>query len=206
VHASGGWIRSGQEDQTAGTAAAAEGIPPSVSTFCDWALAEGVVSVIISYCSYRRTGVKRMRFSTKTRYGARAMAELAAAYGRGAVSVKDIAESQCVSPKYLEQIMASLKAAGLVEAARGTHGGYQLSRPPETVCLADVFRVLEGTPAPVACVETPGSCAMEEVCPTRETWVEVKDAVQGVLEKTTLRELGERQKRKRRTAGPMYYI
>jgi len=147
-----------------------------------------------------------MRFSTKTRYGARAMAELAAAYDQGAVSVKDIARNQCVSAKYLEQIMASLKAAGLVEAARGMHGGYQLSRPPETVCLGEVFRALEGAPAPVACVEKPGSCPMEDVCPTRETWAEVKEAVEGVLERTTLRDLGERQKRKRDATGPMYYI
>lgn len=68
-----------------------------------------------------------MRIATKARYGARAMVELALAYPDGTLSVRDVAERQSISAKYLEHIMASLKTAGLVTAARGIHGGYALA-------------------------------------------------------------------------------
>jgi Rrf2 family cysteine metabolism transcriptional repressor len=130
-----------------------------------------------------------VRISTRTRYGCRAMAELAAAYPDGSPSVREIAERQQVSPKYLEHIMQALKVAGLVRAMRGAHGGYALVRAPGEINVADVFRALEGSPAPVPCVDTPETCAMADDCPTRDTWLELRDAIEGVLEGKTLRDL-----------------
>ena len=147
-----------------------------------------------------------MLLSTKTRYACRAMAELAAAHPDNPVSVKDIARSQRLSPKYLEHIVSALKAAGLIEAVRGVHGGYVLSRAPEQIRLSDIFRALEGSPAPVDCVDRPDSCGLAELCPTRDTWVEIRDAIKRILDSTTVRELAERAKRKRCASALMYHI
>jgi Rrf2 family cysteine metabolism transcriptional repressor len=149
------------------------------------------------------TGV---RLSTRMRYGCRAMAELAATYPGGAVSVKDMARNQRLSAKYLEHIVSSLRAAGLVKAARGVHGGYVLSRPPELVKLSEIFQILEGSPAPADCVVNPQVCSMRQTCPTRDTWVQIGEAVQGVLEGTTLRDLADRKKRNRNPLPLMYHI
>jgi Rrf2 family cysteine metabolism transcriptional repressor len=133
-----------------------------------------------------------MRLSTRTRYGCRALAEVAAAYPAGTPSVREIARKQRLSSKYLESIMQALKVAGLVRATRGMHGGYALTHPPSEVKLSDVFRVLEGPSAPVPCVDTPDLCAMSHDCPTRGTWVELKAAIDGVLNRRTLQDLAAR--------------
>jgi Rrf2 family protein len=144
-----------------------------------------------------------MQISTRTRYGSRAMAELALAYPHESVSVRELAEKLEVSAKYLEQIMGALKAAGLVEAERGMHGGYRLSRPPEQINLGHVFEVFEGVPAPTDCVGNPQSCRLSGRCPTRDTWVEITEAVGAVLEAASLRTLADRRRRKTRD---MYQI
>jgi Rrf2 family protein len=124
------------------------------------------------------------------------MAELAVAYPEGAVSVKELASKQRLSAKYLEQIMSSLKAAGLVRSVRGTHGGYTLARSPARINLSEVYQVLEGSPAPVDCVDSLKVCSMARTCPTRDTWVEIKEAISSVLDGTTLQNLADRVRRK----------
>ncbi len=143
-----------------------------------------------------------MRLSTRTRYGCRAMAELAAAYPEKAPSVREIAERQRLSPKYLEHIMQALKLAGLVRVTRGMRGGYALARAPQKVKVAEVFRALEGSPAPVLCVDAPETCSMARGCPTRGTWVELRDAIEHVLEGKTLQDLGARCRGRRAQAVP----
>lgn len=147
-----------------------------------------------------------MRLSTEVRYGARAMTELASAHPDRAVSVREVAEQQGISPKYLEQILRPLVAAGFVQAIRGQQGGYVLARPPETITLKGLYESLVGSLAPVPCVDCPDSCSMHDICPTRDTWVEVKEAVETVLERTTIRDLVERKNRKASAAAPMYQI
>lgn len=147
-----------------------------------------------------------MKLSTRTRYGTRAMVELAAAYERGPVSVKEVAEKQKLSEKYLEQIMAALKTSGLVNSVRGLHGGYTLARAPSSIRLGDIFRVLEGSPAPVDCVDDPGLCSMRDVCPTRSTWVEMKQALEVVLDGTTLQDLLDQMQKRAATRELMYNI
>lgn len=147
-----------------------------------------------------------MKLSTKTRYGTRALVELAAAYGGEPISVRELAERQNLSEKYLEQIMAPLKAAGLVKSVRGIGGGYTLARPPSEVRLADIYHVLEGSAAPVDCVDHPDACPMLEVCPTRQTWVELKEAVETVLGRTTLQDLLEQREARTVERAAMYQI
>lgn len=137
-----------------------------------------------------------MRLSTVVRYGARAMAQVASGHPDRAVPVREVAEQQRLSAKYLEQIFRPLKAAGLIRAVRGKQGGYVLTRPPERITLKQVYESLEGSLAPVDCVDCPDSCSMHPICPTRDTWVEIKESVEGVLERTTIRDLVERKKQK----------
>jgi len=147
-----------------------------------------------------------MKLSTRMRYGARALFELAAAYPDRAVSVKEMAERQRLSVKYLEHIIAALKAAGLIKAVRGFRGGYNLARSPSAIRLSEVFRALEGSLTLVDCVEDARTCPMEEVCPTRGTWIELTKAITRVLDRTTLQDLIERKGRKQDSSTAMYQI
>lgn len=147
-----------------------------------------------------------MKVSTRLRYGARALVEVAGAYPDGMLSVRDVAERQGISAKYLEHIMGSLRAAGLVKAARGMHGGYCLTRPPADITLREVFEALEGSVAPVDCVDHPESCPQEELCAIRRTWIEVKNSMARVLEGTTIQDLVERKQTKGAPPSAMYDI
>lgn len=146
-----------------------------------------------------------MKISTRTRYGSRALAELALAYPR-VVSVRELADNQRLSSKYLEQIMGRLRAAGIVSSVQGKGGGYELAKSPLDITVFDVFRVLEGSTAPVDCIDNPGACFLEARCPVQETWIEVTEAITSVLKNTTLFDLAERLRKKTDVAEPMYYI
>jgi Rrf2 family protein len=147
-----------------------------------------------------------MMFSTTFRYGARAVVELAAAYPSRVLSVKEIGRRQGISAKFLEHIMGTLRAAGLIQAIRGVNGGYALARPPQNITLKELHETLIGSAAPVECVDCPDSCAMPDVCPTRDTWVEIKEAVETVLERTTVQELVQRKIRKAISSAADYCI
>ena len=139
-----------------------------------------------------------MRLSTKGRYGARIMLDLALHYGQGPIPLKDIAERQQISEKYLEQIITVLKIAGLVKSIRGVHGGYILAKPPAKINLGQIIRILEGSIAPVECVDEPEICPRAEFCVTRDVWKEIKRAVDGILKSISLKDLVEREKEKNR--------
>ncbi|NOZ22532.1 MAG: RrF2 family transcriptional regulator [Planctomycetes bacterium] len=147
-----------------------------------------------------------MRLSTKARYGARALVELALAYPEKAVPMKNVAREQHISRKYLEHIFADLKATGIIRSVRGMRGGYGLARSPSHIDLYEVFAALEGSAAPVDCVDHPEGCPMKSVCPTRDTWVELKEAVENVLKNTTLQDLAKRKRQKTEPEGLMYHI
>lgn len=132
-----------------------------------------------------------MKISTRTRYGMRAILELALAYGAGPLQIKTIAERQNISIKYLEQLIAIVKTAGIVRSIRGPHGGYLLARPPQDIRLSDIFRALEGAVFTVECVENKDACEQYADCVTRRLWCEVNDAILNVLESKTLQDLAE---------------
>jgi Rrf2 family protein len=111
-----------------------------------------------------------------------------------------------MSPKYLEQIMIPLRKAGIVESVRGPNGGYVLGRPPEDIRLVEVYRLLEGSAAPVDCLDSDGSCPMEEVCPSQDTWRKIKEAIERVLHSKTLADLARMTRRRKRAASGMYHI
>ena len=147
-----------------------------------------------------------MNLPTTVRYGARAMTELAVAYPHRPVSVREAAENQRISPKYLEQILKPLRAAGLVEVVRGRRGGYVLARPPHSITLKDLFESLAGSVVPLPCIDHPNSCSMQDICPTQETWVEIKQAVEGVLERTTIQCLVGRRRQKTASSAAIHEV
>ena len=137
-----------------------------------------------------------MKLSTKGRYGVRLMIELAQHYGEGPVMLRQIAERQDISEKYLWHLINPLKAAGLIHATRGAHGGYVLAKPATQISIGDILQVLEGPLCLVDCVEKKSVCKRSSFCVTRDLWDE---AAQTLLEKfnsTTLADMVERQKLK----------
>jgi Rrf2 family protein len=158
-----------------------------------------------------------MRLSKRGEYGLRAMVTLAEALraqetDRPAegnirvVQIKDIARREKISAKFLEQIMLTLKNAGLLHSKMGIGGGYYLARPPEEITLGQIVRVLDGPLAPIRCVSQmayePCSCPDEETCGLRLTMLDVRNAIARVLDNTTLADLIQRVEGARAGAGP----
>ena len=144
----------------------------------------------VIYYYYRRiTGDKKMKLSTRSRYGLRAIVELAMSYGKGPLQIKTIAERQDISNKYLEQLMSILKSSGLVRSIRGAKGGYILAKDPKDVRISDIFLTLEGPLITVDCLEHPEFCTKCTDCVTRYVWSEIQNAMIGVMNSITLQDL-----------------
>lgn len=135
-----------------------------------------------------------MKLSTRTRYGIRAMLELAENYGSGPLQLRIIARDQKVSVKYLEQLMAMLKAAGIVRSVRGSKGGYILAKSPEKIKVSDCFECLEGSVITTECVEDESYCERTSDCIARQLWTEVQNSVMGLLQSMTLQSLVDKAK------------
>ena len=147
-----------------------------------------------------------MKLSTRGRYGLRALLDLALHQGEGLVLLKDIARRQEVSLPYLEHLIAPLIAGGLIKSTRGARGGVLLVKPPAEIKLSEVLELLEGSIAPVDCVNDPKICHRAASCVTRDIWTEMKTAMSQVLESTTLQDLVERHRQKGQIEVGMYYI
>ncbi len=130
-----------------------------------------------------------MKLSSRTRYGMRAMLELALEYGKKPLQIKAIADREDISNKYLEQLIAMLKSSGLVRSIRGPRGGYMLARPPAEIYLKDIFVTLEGPITPVECLEHSEYCPRCTDCATRQIWDEIQNAIMDVLKSRTLKDL-----------------
>lgn len=137
-----------------------------------------------------------MKLSTRTRYGMRAILDLAMSGKKGPLQLKIIAQRQGISVKYLEQLMVVLKAAGFVRSVRGSKGGYMLAKAPDQIELIDVLHCLEGTVITVECVENKDYCVRAEDCAVRDLWVKVQKAIEEVLKSMTLQDLVNREKEK----------
>ena len=133
-----------------------------------------------------------MKLSTRTRYGLRAMMELAAGFGDGPVQIKVIASRQAISVKYLEQLISVLKSGGFVHSMRGAKGGYMLSKKPEDIRLSEIFAVLEGDVITTDCVKDTKVCSRSCDCVARDIWVEVQQAIDGILGSVTLQDMVDR--------------
>lgn len=130
-----------------------------------------------------------MKLSTKCRYGARAILEIAKRVGGGPVTRRTISEQQAISGSYLDNILTDLRHAELVKAVRGKHGGYLLSRDPAEITLLEVVEALQGPIAPVDCLVDPGLCARSADCITRRAWAQLQLAERRALGAINLAEM-----------------
>lgn len=134
-----------------------------------------------------------MKLSTRTRYGIRALLELAEDPSKVPLQIRTIALRQDISVKYLEQLMAMLKSAGFVRGIRGSKGGYLLAKAADQIKLSDVFSVLEGSSViTVDCLENKSYCARVADCAVRQVWAQVQEAIMSILESVTLQDLADR--------------
>lgn len=146
-----------------------------------------------------------MRISSKGDYGLRALFDLAQRYGEGPVQSEDIAMRQGIPVNYLNQLLITMRRAGLIESLRGPQGGHMLARPPETITLRDVLLALEG---PLLPAET----SRDDLTPTApedhelidEVWNDLRARIEALLTQTTLDDLCQRKRQ--RSGSLMYYI
>jgi Rrf2 family protein len=120
------------------------------------------------------------------------MVALARHYGTGPLSIADMARESSVPPAYLEQLIAPLRRAGIVESKRGAHGGYVLGRAPQEIRVGDIFRVMEGPIAPMDCVsedEADQTCPLIDGCETRPVWLRLRDSIVDAIDSQTLADL-----------------
>lgn len=129
-----------------------------------------------------------MWISTKAQYGMRALVEVGVG-GDRPTSLKVVADRQQLSQQYLEQIFAPLRRAGIVDSVRGAHGGYRLARSLDEITALEIVEILEGSVAPVTCIEDEDTCDRVGHCSTERLWRQVDVAVRDVLGATTLADL-----------------
>jgi Rrf2 family cysteine metabolism transcriptional repressor len=152
-----------------------------------------------------------MRLSTRGEYASRAMLELSLRYNDGPLHVREISEAQRIPRRFLEQLLLLLKRAGYLKSRKGQKGGFVLAKPPSAITVAEVIRVMDGPLAPIDCVSVMAheACPMERTCGLRWLWKDVRDAVAGIMEKTTFADLveksaltGQGPKREAKKTGP----
>lgn len=131
-----------------------------------------------------------MIVSTKGRYALRVMIDLAEQNTQERTPLKEIAERQGISQKYIEAIMTLLSKNGFVEAVHGKGGGYKLNKKPEEYRVGDILRLTEGTLSPVACLEKGApECPRKDICRTLPLWTKLDDLVENYLDSVTLADL-----------------
>lgn len=131
-----------------------------------------------------------MKISTKGRYALRMMLDLAQNKGEKPVSIKEIAERQHISDKYLEQIISVLNKSGYVKSVRGPQGGYILIKNPKDYTVGMILRLTEGSLAPVECLEfEENTCSRRQECVTLKVWEKIDQAVKDVVDNITLEDL-----------------
>jgi len=138
-----------------------------------------------------------MKVSSRFRYGLRLLVDLAMNYHKGYVLLKDIAECERISKKYLEQIVITLRAARMIGAVRGAKGGYFLTKSPDKIKLVDVYKILEGSFSPVDCLDMPEICALTKTCPTRKVWSDLAQSVEQTFGNKTIADLSKKKGQRR---------
>lgn len=145
-----------------------------------------------------------MKLSKRGEYGLKALIDLAAEDTADVIRIRELAEREQIPVKFLEQILLTLKNAGLLQSRRGAQGGYYLARPPEEITLGQIVRTLDGPLAPIRCVSQMAYercvCDNEATCGLRLVMLDVRNAISDILDETTLAQTAQR--RKRRIAEP----
>ncbi len=145
-----------------------------------------------------------MKLSTKVRYGLRALIDLTLNYENGLVDAQEIATRQQLSKKYLENLLASLKLAGIVKSERGSKGGYALSRDPREITVEDVILALDGPITITDCLSEKSRCVLSAQCATLDVWQEMADAIISIARRTTLQTLADKTKNKKSSSAEVF--
>jgi Rrf2 family iron-sulfur cluster assembly transcriptional regulator len=132
-----------------------------------------------------------MRLSTKSRYAARLLLDMARQYKKGAIQARDIAVRQNISQKYLEQIIIPLKKANYIKSVRGAKGGHMLAKSPDSITVGEIVALLEGGSSLTECSENPAACDRVDTCLTRYLWREAAKAMYEKLNSITFSDLIE---------------
>ena len=133
-----------------------------------------------------------MKVSTKGRYALRVMVDLAVNEKGEYIPLKDVAERQDITVKYLEQIIPLLSKAGYLRSTRGSGGGYRLARAPKDFTIGDILRATEGSLTPVACLEsTPNECPRRDGCSTLSFWEGLDKVINDYVDSVTLQDIIE---------------
>ena len=147
-----------------------------------------------------------MRLTMKGDYGLRAMIDMATRYGQGPTPSAEIARRQAIPEHFLDQVLITLRRAGLVKSQRGPQGGHMLARPPAQISMYDVLAALEGAPASLECVPQPNSCQLAPGCGMRDIWTQIDTFARDLLSATTIEQLAARHHALDQDAEAMYYI
>ncbi len=136
-----------------------------------------------------------MKISTKGRYAVRMLLDLAEHAGEGYMSLKEIAQRQQISKKYLEQIVPILNRSNILLTNRGFQGGYKLAQTPDKYTVGMILRLTEGGLAPVACLEQqPNQCERSADCPTLYVWQGLNDVINNYLDGITLQDILDKKR------------
>ena len=130
-----------------------------------------------------------MKLSTRSRYGARILVDLARHNGQGPVQIGEISKRQDISVKYLEQLIRPLKQASMVTSVRGPKGGHVLAKNPKNITLGQIVRLFEGQTELVECISKPEQCNMSDDCQVRLAWKEATRVLYEKLDSTTISDL-----------------
>jgi Rrf2 family protein len=155
------------------------------------------------------------QLSKRTQYSLRALYALARNHGHGPMLITQISKDEAIPKKFLEQMLLSLKATGMISSKKGKGGGYFLVRPPEEITIGSVIRLIEGPLAPLPCASETrfrkcDECPDVETCGTRMVMREVRDAIASILDRTTLsmvcRKVDQARQKKDARGAPTYDI
>lgn len=144
-----------------------------------------------------------MKLSTRAKYGLRALIDMGLHCENEAVSIQSIASRQNISESYLEQLMARLKKAGIVESTRGACGGYRFGRPMEEISVGDILRVLEGSLEAADCPgnSVEGGCEGADLCVAKYVWKRINDSITSAVDTLMLSELIEESRKRQEASG-----
>jgi Rrf2 family protein len=148
--------------------------------------------------------VAHVKLSMRSDYGVRAVIDLARRFGDGPVQSAEIAARESIPEAYLEQLLTSLRKAGLVRSSRGPRGGHELAREPGAIAVGEIIAALEGPLLSLDCLGEPDGDRASTPTVTRELWEAVASAANRILDSTTVAELVERQRSREQRV--MYYI
>lgn len=129
--------------------------------------------------------------STRSRYGLRFLADMASQGRSGPIDIGSIAARQCIPEKYLAKLAIPLKSAGLVRSSRGAHGGYVLTKQPESIDLLTLVEVLEGSSSLLSCTGSPETCARSSTCKARNIWMGLEKTIRDYLKGVTVADVME---------------